>query len=210
MKIFTIVTIFLLLLSLTSCAFINSIVQTPDRVTATWQTVTISGIGAFKLPTEWNVEERDGFLYVTDRPLEDDGYTIYLVGAVSWIGKEPMLPQPHEVFEGVEKGEVLLSLVFRNGAWIHVVEYIENDVEEKYHLITLANLWGGAESNEYDLLIWNGDAVSEYIPYSKPTSLMSISSKTPIASSAIVEQIALTFRANSEDYDNPDIGRLKT
>jgi len=94
---------------------------------------------------------------------------------------------PHEVFEDVEKGEVLLSPGFDNGSRLFLVEYMINNEIKELNLILLVN-HGGATSNIFELLVWNRDVVDDYI----------------------AEQIAKTFSTNLEDFDNPNVGQLES
>ena len=94
---------------------------------------------------------------------------------------------PHEVFEGVEKGSILLSPGFDTGSRVYLVEYTINDEKEELHLITLINLVG-VESHALELLVWNRDVVDNYL----------------------VEQIAKTFATNRSDFYNPNVGQLES
>jgi len=167
-----------------------SLLQLPDRITKDWQTVTIAGIGSFRVPSEWNVEEQNGVLYITDRPMADGDYTIYLVGTIRLIFRTGMdladssLPAPHEFIEGAEKGETLLSPGFSNGARLFLVEYNINGIKEELHLIKFDIIRAGR--NDFELLAWNRDVVDDYI----------------------AKQIALTFSSRHADFDNPNVGQL--
>jgi|GEM_PF-2297507 len=182
-----------LILSLSNCTFIDYLEGVPDKIADSWQTVSISGVGTFRVPTEWSVEQQDGNLYITDNPLEDGDYMIYLVGAVSRVESgakvETKYAQPHELFEGVERGDILLSPGWSNGARLYLIEYLVNGIKEEHHLITLVNL-SGVKSNDLELLVWNRDAVDEYR----------------------AEQIARTFVANRVHFDNPNlvVGELES
>ena len=79
MKKLIICVISLLYLSLSSCTFVDNFIDLPDKITESWQTINISGVGSFRVPLEWNVEQQDGVLYITDKPLEDSDYIIYIV-----------------------------------------------------------------------------------------------------------------------------------
>ena len=172
----------LLLLSLPGCGFVSNFLDWPDKITESWQTITISGVGSFRVPTEWSVEQQDDILYITDKPLRDGGYTIYLVGTMQ--GAEVA---PHEVFEGVEKGSILLSPGFDNGSRLYSVEYLVNGETEELHLITFLNIgYVGNEGNTFELLVWNRDVVDDYL----------------------AEQIAKTFKTNRSDFDNPNVGQI--
>ena len=155
----------------------------PDRVTEEWQTLNITGIGSFRVPSEWNVEEdEDGVLYLTDMPRADGDYTIHMVGASSGIGF-----QLHELFDGVERGELLRSwsrswLADLDGI-VSLWEYTVNGVIQEHYSITLDN----SPRYNYRLFGWDREAVNEWI----------------------ADQIARTVAMTHADYDNPNIGRLE-
>ena len=169
-----------LILTLTSCTIADAIFQVPDRITESWQTVTISGMGSFRVPEDWYVAEHDTVLFITDKPRDSGDYDIYLIGVIEGTGI-----QPHEVLEGVERGDTLLSPGYNNGARVFLVEYIVNGVKQERHLIGFDNVREGG-IRDYRLLAWNRDVVDEFI----------------------ATQIALTYRMNSADFDNPNPGKL--
>jgi len=153
----------------------------PARATRSWQVVTIAGIGTFQVPIEWNVEEDDGVLFITNKSRANRDYTIYIVGTAVGSGI-----QPHEVFDGVEQGDMLLSPFFRNGAVYLLYEYIVDGTIQEHRLIIVENIRSLHERNYIGLFVWNREVVDDWT----------------------VEQIARTFRRNLDDFDNPNVGRL--
>lgn len=180
MKKLIIIAIFTLCLSLSGCSYLRYILEIPDGITKSWQTVTISGIGSFKIPSEWHIEQQDEIIYFTDKPLSNENYTIYLVGTARGIGIEP-----HEIFDEVEKGETFLSPFLNNGVSLLSINYIVDGIKETYQLILFYNMIG-IEDNCFELFVWNRNVANEYI----------------------TEQMALTFKSNREDFNNPNIGQL--
>jgi len=168
---------------LTGLTGLWNVFEIPSLVTFSWQTVTISGIGTFRVPAEWNIEERDGFLFFTDRQMADGDYTVHIVGAYRGNG---MLP--HEVFEGVEIGRKLRSRGFHNFGDYCLTEYTVNGQVQEHFLIHLQRIIGQWEQPTLDLFVWNRDVVDEWY----------------------VRQIAHTFRRGSgEHYDGTNRGRLE-
>jgi len=176
------ITIFSLLLPLNSCTlpFLDFLLDKPDEITEYWQTVTINGFGNFKVPAEWNIEQQEGVLYITDKPLTDDDYAIYLIGTIRGADLEP-----HEFFDEIERGKTLLSPSFNGRASLLLIEYIVNGIEEEHHLIKFYNL-RGTESDVIELFVWNRNVVDEYL----------------------AEQITRTYKVNLEDFENANIGEL--
>lgn len=43
-----------------------------------WQTVSIKNCGKIKVPGEWEVTEKDGFVFLTDKPLSEENYKIHI------------------------------------------------------------------------------------------------------------------------------------
>jgi len=134
--------------------FRHFFLRAPDRITESWQTVTIDEFGTFRVPAEWNVEKHDGVLYITDKPMSDVGYEIYIVGSRS--------PQPHYAFELVEKGRVLNSRGFLNTTSLFLNEYYVNGVTEEHYLIRIDNIQMDALYFSYSLFVWNREAVTRW------------------------------------------------
>ena len=155
--------------------------QPPHRITETWQTITISYIGTFRVPTEWNVEEHDEFLYITDNPMADGDYTIYIIGTNNRI----RIPS-HALFEDMERVETRASSVFSNGAALSLSEYIVDGAIQNHHVISFTNSSTGALLS-YGLFAWDYEVVNEWY----------------------AEQIARTFSpTRQERFDRENFGRL--
>ena len=127
----------------------------PAWVTREWQRVYIPAFGLRRLPvrvpTEWNVEEEDGILYITDKPRAYGDYTIYIVGA---SGRNGLPHALHEVFEGIERGDVLRVISSGTGfAFVYFVEYTVNGVQQVHYEIILQN---------YTMFVLNPEVVDEW------------------------------------------------
>ena len=146
------------------------LVGVPAEYTRDWQTVTVDGIGTFRVPEEWNVEQEDDVIYITDKLREDESHIIYIVGTVrKWEdrGVKERL-QPHELFDGVEKGDTVSvrrdnvgGIVNISSAHLGLYEYIVDGITVECYLITFIehSMGDPIQSNLLELLAWNGDVV---------------------------------------------------
>ena len=160
------ITIIPMLLLLASCNFIRNLADLPDKSTESWQTVFVSGVGSFRVPIEWNVEQEDGVMYSTNNPRDDEEHTIYLIGTI--CTDERKYTQPHELLDGVEKGKAIFSNitgVYSNSAYISLFEYAVNGIKKECYLIKYSRtLWYDKKivgHNLLELLVWDQDAVDE-------------------------------------------------
>lgn len=48
-----------------------------------WQTVYVQNVGHFKVPGDWVVTQTDNAVYMTDRPMTEQNYFVYLAGGMS-------------------------------------------------------------------------------------------------------------------------------
>jgi len=175
-----IITMFLL----SGCALIDSLVSAPDRVTKDWQPIDIYGLGTFRLPTEWYVENQDGILYITDKPRENGNYKIYIVGLSNRIG----FPV-HEIFEGIERGETIRAIgSSTRPADLLFVEYIVNGFKQEHYVINFNNGRSHERQVTYSMLVWNREVVDDWH----------------------AEQIMWTFSSTRDDFDvdSPNVGLL--
>lgn len=65
-KIIIVATILLIIIMCTSCD--NGL-----------QIINIEGLGSFKVPNSWIYTEEDGIVYFTDKPIDDEDCSIYLI-----------------------------------------------------------------------------------------------------------------------------------
>jgi len=106
---------FVLLLLLMGYGFLRIFFNIPAIQTHSWQTVYVDEVGSFRVPPEWNVGWDDDVLYFTDRPREEDGYVIHMVGTTR---------NTHRLFEGMERGELIRRAgILSNGASHSLSEY---------------------------------------------------------------------------------------
>ena len=151
-----------LFLMLSGCGVINCIMDDllsiPDDVVLTWQTVNISGVGSFLIPAEWCVEQQDSVLYITDKPRDNEGYSLYIIGTVRTGGPNDPYVQPHELLDEVVKGKSLWAgVIYANSAGYGMYEYVINDESGERYLID----WHSSNERVY-LLAWDMDVVDEF------------------------------------------------
>ena len=107
-----------------------------------WKTVPITENMTFKIPEEWvvtwennpnwSVEQGDNVMYITDRPMNEEGYKIYLVGTVLDFDAHNYL-SPYELFENVEYIETVRSAVISNSNIYFLNKYnISGNIETRY------------------------------------------------------------------------------
>ena len=76
-----------------------------------WYTVQIDEVGSFNVPDGWIVTQEKNTVYFTDKPITEDDYNIYMIGAIwddddssTWIAPEILLDDKvhyleHDVIE---------------------------------------------------------------------------------------------------------------
>ena len=160
----------------------------PDRATRDWQDVNITGIATFKVPAEWNVEEHDGILFITDRPMAYGNYTIYIVGATHKT-EHPL----YTLFGEVERGRLIRSRGFSRHIFIHgavtsLNEYTVNGAVQEHYIIRLNNFRAGRPFS-FRMFVWDNEVVNTWY----------------------AEQIARTliFPRIYVDLDDPILGQLE-
>ena len=184
--IITISIFFVLLFLITKILFVSSLNlgrPAPDKITEDWQTLVISGIGSFRVPSEWYVDEDDdGILFLTDRPRTDDYYIIHMVGRR--CGYCALL---YEVFDEVIERHTLLrswsnSWFFDLDGIVSLWEYTVNNIKQEHFSVSLS----GASRYSYRLFGWNREVVDEWL----------------------ADQIGRTVVMTRADDDHPNLGRL--
>ena len=96
-----------------------------------WQKVSISGIGSFKIPKDWIINKKDNVIIITDRPIEEEGYKIYLI-EISVINESDGKYR-YKFLENVEHVGNNGSVIYSNSAsYWKVLLCINENIEEKY------------------------------------------------------------------------------
>jgi len=47
-----------------------------------WQTVEVQNVGSFQVPGDWVVTQYDNVIWLTDKPIDEEGFIIYFTGIV--------------------------------------------------------------------------------------------------------------------------------
>ena len=113
-----------------------------------WKTVPITENITFKIPEEWvvtwennpnwAVKQGDNVMYITDRPMNEEGYKIYLAGTLldhdTYTAGDNYL-YPYELFENVEFIERVRSAGLSNSGMYFLKKYnISGNIETRYNL----------------------------------------------------------------------------
>ena len=115
-----------------------------------WQTVGIHQNATIKVPKEWVITREDNVLYMTDKPMDDEDYKIFLIGTI-WGGNDYYLPSDFLKIEYInpEFGEVN-SL----GVMYGMENYnINGDIVGKYFINFNEQDHGGTEFLAWDDLL---------------------------------------------------------
>lgn len=97
-----------------------------------WQSISIPGVGVFKVPQEWVVTQKNNMVYITDKPIKEEGYKTYLLGIKGDDGK--YIPH-YDFFENVEYIDTIEDVNYSNSATYWLGQYkINGNIEEKYVL----------------------------------------------------------------------------
>lgn len=81
-RVLIIVTTTLLILTIPLLLFYHSLNGWPWYFWG-WQTVTVEGVGEFKVPGNWVVTRDGNAICFTDKAMDEEGYLIYLAGVVN-------------------------------------------------------------------------------------------------------------------------------
>ena len=121
-----------------------------DRWYDEWKTITLESPGTLKIPQEWVVTEQDGTIYVTDRPLGEQGCTIYLVGTGECL--------PYELFKDTKLITFVDGENYSNSAGYRLEQYeIEGRLENRYTI----DLYGTQKC--MDFIVWDPSITKETV-----------------------------------------------
>ena len=107
-----------------------------------WKTVSILGGGTIKVPQDWVVTQEDNVMYITDKPINEEGYKIYLVGTVFDDKNSNNYLLPYKLFENVELIGEVNTVNYSNSGMYGIEEYdISGNIETRYiiHLYHTTN-----------------------------------------------------------------------
>jgi hypothetical protein len=150
----------IILLLTISIFAIRRLAGAPSLFTMRWQTVYVNGVGSFRVPTEWYVEQQNEVIYITDKPREYEDYTLFIVGVVQIRGVASTYRYPHELFENIEKGNIVRGINFANTSGIRVFEYIVDENTIEMRVIYMIHIRENIR-NMLNLLIWDEGTVDE-------------------------------------------------
>ena len=118
-----------------------------------WQSVSMAGTVTFKVPQDWIVTYGEKVIFITDRPMEEEGYKIYFAGVIEESdpydyevvsitehdkyttvaygiknkeeidGKWLYYYSGHDFFKDVQYIESVKSAVFSNSAYYGIKKY---------------------------------------------------------------------------------------
>jgi len=168
----TIAILALLLIYFGLTQFLNSLpFDRPSEITYSWQTVYVDNVGSFRIPLEWNVEQKNGITYITDKPINEDEYDIYCIGSTRYAYAVTYTPteeesvttsrQPHELLEDVVKGDSIFFTMFSMGSGFQLYEYYINGNKEERFLIEATNRQSKDVIISFELLIWDTGVIDE-------------------------------------------------
>ena len=137
----------------------NELLDMPDRITKTWQTVTVEKVGSFKVPAEWCVERQGNVIYITDKPRDEADSRLYIVGMVSPASYRALLKELCEIVEGDVKYSIG-NRMYANSVDVSLREYRINGYPGKHYLITCPD----SELRSWvRLMVWDMETVTPYI-----------------------------------------------
>jgi len=116
-------------------------------ISFSWQNVYIKGIGTFKIPRDWIVTQKNKTIFITDKPIEENGYKIYLAGVIidkydnnlkkdEINGKWLYYYSNDDFFKNVQFVEITnFNKIFSNNTYVGINKYnINENIKEIYYL----------------------------------------------------------------------------
>ena len=120
-----------------------------------WQDVILTDIGTFKVPKEWIVTNSDDMIYITDKPIEEENYKIYLVGVPTSTRSKKI--KEYDIFKDVEFIDFAShGVVYSNGGryWVEKLS-INGVIQEKYVIIIGGRYSEEGIYNDINLFSWD-------------------------------------------------------
>lgn len=82
-----------------------------------WKTIEVDGVGSFKVPKEWIYTVENGLVYLTDKPIDEEDYSIYFIEPIVYLDREKNTIISHKLFGKAKymdslEGKVLSNLAF--------------------------------------------------------------------------------------------------
>jgi len=161
-KIITIIIFIILLVTFSGYYFMYKLLDYPNPIISFgWKYIFIKGSGTFKIPRDWIVTQKNKTIFITDKPIEENGYKIYLVGVIIEYdnnlnkdeinGKWLYYYSNDNFFRNVQfLGSTNHSMVFSNTTYVGIDKYnINENVKEIYYLYFSTN------NGKIELLSWD-------------------------------------------------------
>lgn len=124
-KIQSILVLLILLISLGSCTYPN----------AAWKEVKIEGIGTFKVPKDWALQQRGNVIWFSDYSDNKMTDNVYLKGVIIEFYKTNENNDAEEFYSNIKHSRAISGEGFSNSAEYGIDEYIINGkIEEKYSI----------------------------------------------------------------------------
>jgi len=101
-----------------------------------WQSVSISDVGTFRVPGDWIVTQSNNAVYITDKPIDEEGYKIYLIGKTQ---SNISLSEYLENINDIKFMETVNSTNYSNNASFSKSIYVINEIIEEKCVLTLHN-----------------------------------------------------------------------
>ena len=121
-----------------------------------WQDVLVPMVGKFKVPPDWVVTQTEDTVYITDKPIDEEGYKIYLIGAI--YPRNDNVVFPYELFENTRKIKDGPGTGYSNGAFYGQEEYIINGKKETKYILDVGYNTRGRKSLSF--IAWD-DIIDE-------------------------------------------------
>jgi len=119
-----------------------------------WQTVAIPEFGTIKVPRDWHVTYVDQAMYLSDRPMTEEEYKIYLAG----IDIDIMYP-PSNLFPGAERLYVIRGAGQTNNAGYSLDRLSIDGIEVERFSISVFTM-DGLNMKTFSFIVWD-DSVTE-------------------------------------------------
>jgi hypothetical protein len=118
-----------------------------SRHYADWTTITIPRVGAFQMPIECIITQEDNAVYITDKPINETDYKIYMAGIIFKNGYRYFAP--YTLFDDVTIIDPWIEIYLGNAEYKKRKYNISGNIETKYTII----FSGADESIEF--IVWD-------------------------------------------------------
>jgi len=121
-----------------------------------WQTIYFENIASFKVPEYWYVAYNDNFVYITDKPIDEEEHEILIIG-VAWSDYSDIIGLYNLLGNDVKYIENSHGQIFSRGAGYSEIKFeIDEKIEIKQYIVFSDN------SMAVEIINW-GDLIDEEI-----------------------------------------------